>query len=779
MSIGAVADLLEDQPAVRVDPAVQRQRDDGRLKILRDELGRESDPKMRSAIQLEIDNTGGGKVYGAPRAASPLSGIAEALDDGGKVAPPPVAGATAPEPESLPWKAARFVADNVSGRTALEVGLNAATGVGSTIMGGWRGLAALVSGAGLDEAARQVHAPDLPGGTTARPYEPSESSAFAADMANAPGAAIGWAGKQAGEAVMEAGGLPRVVDPLRLVPPAEGATIAETGANAVPLALIRRGAVARAEPRLVGSGSIADIAKPAIEAQPNYDIPTVMRRREPVPVERQPLTLAPNEPRAARGPSVFDQPEVQPAQAAAAAVEEAPKFADEAPSAQGGVPKAAQSERENVLRSVGITDVRKSAIAGDPAEMRTDLDLSKRTGSEGERVRGVLEAERGALTRYGEQIVSDTGGSSGIDGTALYNRGNAIVSPLQGLKTWFDKNTRSLYAEADQAAGGTPKPLERTAAVLVDESEFLGTQEGEALLKGVRARAKALEIADKDGNIVGATAKQAERLRQYLGDQWTPRTSRLIGRLKDTLDEDVTAGAGSDIYQKARAMRAMRSAVFENDIVDAQGRMIPNGVGKLVDASGKNIELLKSTEKIPDAIAGLPVDELAQVVKTLRSMPAELQPQAQAAMAEIKSQFANRILEAGSRYESQWGAPQVTKYLQANAAKLRLLFDDAELAKIKSLNDAGHILRTGPYPGAAVQTGNLMRSGVEHGLSSLGSGTGAVVGGLLAGPPGAAAGAAVGGAAGKALSGKVQQGMSMRAVEKRLTTLKDIAESGK
>jgi hypothetical protein len=59
---------------------------------------------------------------------------------------------------------------------ALEVLGSAATGTGQAIMGGWRGLAALASGAGLDEAARQVHAPELAGGNTATAYEPAAGS---------------------------------------------------------------------------------------------------------------------------------------------------------------------------------------------------------------------------------------------------------------------------------------------------------------------------------------------------------------------------------------------------------------------------------------------------------------------------------------------------------------------------------------------------------------------------------------------------------------------------
>lgn len=55
-------------PEMRVSPAVQAERDDVRLKILRDELAQETDPKLRAAIQTEISAMGG-KPAGAPSGA--------------------------------------------------------------------------------------------------------------------------------------------------------------------------------------------------------------------------------------------------------------------------------------------------------------------------------------------------------------------------------------------------------------------------------------------------------------------------------------------------------------------------------------------------------------------------------------------------------------------------------------------------------------------------------------------------------------------------------------
>ncbi len=822
-AFAALADELEGRkappPAARgtgsfaefnVSPGQQQGRDDERVRILRSELDQERDPKLRADIQMEIDRTAGGTAYGKPaRAAAappgranPFSALADELEGAGKsppmktiqarapVAEAPIAGQEEPGvldrvagavKSAMPSTAAEFLDPMRGHKVAAEILTNQASGLGSAIMSGWRGLAALASGAGLDEAVRQVHAPELAGGARAETYQPvTREGAAGAEIAALPGEAIGHVAKKAGQATMEATGSPAV------------ATAVETGIQGAPVLLGLRGGsrVIGAEPRVVGSSSIADVAKgkpTAIEAPgTNYDVPTYLRRQaEPVRASgeaRQPLTLEPAQPKTPKGPSVFDRVDATPEQTAAAAVAEAPKFM-ETPTASDGaaLPKAEQASRQKVLEAVGVKETRKSAIEGDPAKARTEWDTARMEGTpEGALAKRVLDSERAALTKHAESIVDETGGTRGTDTSALYTRGDTILRPIHELKNWFDGQIKTLYGEADKAGGGIQTTLEKTSEALKKNSDFVGSTDGQALQNGIKHYLKESGIVDDAGNMKPITAKQAEGLRQYLGEQWTPKTSGLIGRLKNIVDEDVFSAAGGDVYQKARAMRAMRSRVFENDVADPAGRTIPNGIGKIVDASAnKGIELLKSTEQVPDAIARLPVDQLAQVVKTLKSVPPELQPQATAALAEIKGQFANRILEAGSKTEGQWGAPGVTKYLNANAAKLRLLFNDAELAKISNLNEAGHILRIGPYPGAAVQSSNLMKSGVAKGAELVGAGTGALVGTVLGGPVGTAVGTAVGQAAGKAAAGKMQARSAMKDFEARFTRLGDIGKGGK
>jgi hypothetical protein len=191
-----------------------------------------------------------------------------------------------------------------------------------------------------------------------------------------------------------------------------------------------------------------------------------------------------------------------------------------------------------------------------------------------------------------------------------------------------------------------------------------------------------------------------------------------------------------------------------------------------MDASGpEGINRAVATEKIADSVTGMPVAQFSHIVKTLREVPDELQPQSQAALAEIKAQFANKVQAIGSSQQGQWNAKGVTKYLQNNAARMAQIFTPEEIAAFRNLNDAGHIVaKDQSYPGAAVQAHNLVTQGTMHALPT----AGAAAGGFIGGP----VGAAVGAAAGKMAAGAVENAATLRAVRKRTTKLSDLLRAG-
>jgi len=164
----------------------------------------------------------------------------------------------------------------------------------------------------------------------------------------------------------------------------------------------------------------------------------------------------------------------------------------------------------------------------------------------------------------------------------------------------------------------------------------------------------------------------------------------------------------------------------------------------------------------------MPVDQLSHVIETLKSAPDEVQPKAQAALAEIKSHFANQVRQVGSSQAGQYNAKGVGNYLRANAARMGEVFSPEEMAGFKNLHDAGQILaKDQSYPGAAVQGHNLVRAGVMQGVQ-----TGATaIGAGLGGPIGAAMGNFVGGKAAQVIGDRG----SLKAAQGRMTKLSDLA----
>lgn len=448
---------------------------------------------------------------------------------------------------------------------------------------------------------------------------------------------------------------------------------------------------------------------------------------------------------------------------AAAPRAKAPRFAEETPVAHEGqtLGMGDQARRKDILHRVGVGELRNSAVQGDAKSAATDYQMSKLDNPQGQHMARVINSERDAVQNFAERIVEDTGGTRGSGQTENLQRGQNIIAPLDGIKDSFDAGINRLYKLADQRAKGKPFDTAKVRAIVGDESEFLGTVEGEALLRGVKARMRSLKMTDAEGTPQRTTVAQAERLKQYLGDQWTPRTSRLIKRLKEGIDDDVLAAAGEDVYARARKLRSDRARILDD----------PQGIAKVMDAEGpQGINRAVATERIGDVITTLPVAQFSHIIKTLNEAPAELRGPAQAALAEIKSQFANKVAEIGNKTQTQWNAKGVSKYLNDNSARLRVLFSPPELQRFADLNDAGHILRfDSSYPGAAVQHANLKRAAVlEHGMTAAGG----AIGGFVAGPPGALAGAAAGKVFGDKAGRRLNERAGLKAARARTTDLR-------
>lgn len=423
---------------------------------------------------------------------------------------------------------------------------------------------------------------------------------------------------------------------------------------------------------------------------------------------------------------------------------------------EGGLPEAATSPRAQILRRVGLENARESAIKGDAKNAATDFQMSRFDEPAGVQAKAQFESERNTLQNHAEGIVNRTGGTLGMDEDSLHVRGQTIAKPFDDLNQWFDNQTSRLYAAADERAKGAPVTNLESVDALLKSSKFrnslLAKDQG-SLLNAVEGQLEEF----RKGNPGGFTVAGAEEMRQWLNQVWSHENRWAVGQVKDALDNDVLKGAGEDIYGPARAIVQQRKATLEN----------PKGISRLMDADPQSpLNRVTPHVKVPDTVMRLDPAQFENVVQTLKDMPAELQPQAQAALAEMKAHFANKLLEEGGKHQTQWNAPGVSKVLKGNSAKIKLLFaDDPQgLQAISDLDSAGKILRVdASYPGAAAQAANAMKRGfLSRAIPKLAATGGAAAGGIF-GPLGAAAGAA----AGEGFGSKMGASMAERAAVKQ------------
>lgn len=434
---------------------------------------------------------------------------------------------------------------------------------------------------------------------------------------------------------------------------------------------------------------------------------------------------------------------------------------------EGGLPAGASDQRAAVLQRVGIDQARESALRGDAKSAATDWQLSKFDEPAGVAAKAQFDAERSALQQHAQGLVERTGGTIGTDEDTLHLRGQSIARPFDDLADWFDQKRKQLYSAADQRSGGHPVVQPLSLRGLLDDPSFnnqLTARNQMHIRNGVAA-----ELARfQETNPAGLTVQNAEQFRQFLNTLWTPENSPIIGRLKGALDDDVMKGAGEDLYGPARALSQLQHQVLDN----------PSGVAKLLERDPQTpINRTTPFVKIPDTISRLDPAQFDNVLKTLDTMPEEIQPAAQAAKAEIKAHLANKVLDAGNSTVGQWNARGVEKVVKANSAKLQSAFEDQPeiLRGIQDLRSAGNILSVNQsYPGAAAQAANALKRGfMSRALGKVGATAGAGAGSVL-GPLGAAGGAAAGEALGATVGQSVAEKSALKQWQKGVKRLSDV-----
>jgi hypothetical protein len=437
---------------------------------------------------------------------------------------------------------------------------------------------------------------------------------------------------------------------------------------------------------------------------------------------------------------------------------------------KGKVNLGEQEQRKQVLQRVGLENARESSILGDGFAAANEFQTSKVDAPVGQLYRDTLANERATLENFGQKIIERTGGTIGLDETALYDRGTRITRPFDDFKAALNTQMDQAYAQAKQVAGTQPAVIPNNTQKFLDtNSNFTVNDSFMSLRRGIESHLKENDLLDAEGKVKPMTVEQAEGLRKYINSNWNNERSGIIGRLKDKIDNDVTSVAGQDVYKKARDIRTKIARLLDD----------PKGVSKIMDYDPQSpMNRAVPFEKIASTVERMDVDQQRHLIKLLKEMPDEVRPQADAAIAEIKAQFANRILQEGSKNKGQWNAANVTKYLNDNNRKLGVLMEDKEIAQmVKDLHDAGHLVKyDASYPGAAIQAHNLIRLGAMPLLGTLGTSVGGAVGGAFGGVPGAGVGATVGGMYGAKRGAAMAEKSAVKRAQKKMVPLKDVGK---
>jgi Zeta toxin len=433
----------------------------------------------------------------------------------------------------------------------------------------------------------------------------------------------------------------------------------------------------------------------------------------------------------------------------------------------GPLPVDEQAKREQILRQLpGLPEARTSAITGDTRATGSDFQTSKLNNAAGKRMAQVMDGERRALREGADALVEQTGGTSGMENSDLYNRGATIGKAPDAFNGYLKAETDKNYAEAAARLGDKPIPALTNFQNYLksNKGEFLGTVEGKQLLEGVNQRMKDLGFTGANDTFNPPTVKQAEALRQSLGNFYQPRTGRFISDLKDALDSDVASAAGQDVFQRARALNTMRDQLLKKPKLMDQLITPADGVNGL----NRSVPL----ENVPKTVTSAPVDQITHLVTTLKQMGKvnpELAASAADSLNEIRAQFMNEYRAAGNSAEGMWNAKAGSKYLQNNNAKLATVFSPEEMQQIKLHNDAASILKMDrSYPGASAQHHNFVVGGVLKGVEHLGGIAGAALGEI----PGAVAGIGA-----QKVAGKIDNALLSKKVEARIHQLHPVQQA--
>lgn len=418
------------------------------------------------------------------------------------------------------------------------------------------------------------------------------------------------------------------------------------------------------------------------------------------------------------------------------------------------------SSNEQLLKDVGVQNIRKSALEGNYKDASSQYITSK--ADNGPYAKGMAEQishEKDSLNNHFQGVVTDTkgsvprkGGENEISDRIDIGRNfkSAINDSYESVKTLRNQ----LYQNVRDTIGETPVNMNETTKLLNTQSQFK-VGDKKSLKEAIDTRMEELGMRDKDGNLQPSTVTQAEELRKFINDEVknNPELYGVAKKIKDSIDNDMFSHVGGESFKVAREKHAELQELFEN----------PDAIRNFRKDVGVNQKI--ADENVIQKLNTLPESQFTHILKVLKEQGQT------SALSDIKANLVNQIKEAGqSEIGEPWNARAAAVQRTKLGNKLKEAFaDDLQaLEKIDQGIQAGNVLYIPTkYPGAAVQTQLLKNKFSEMALQKMGTVIGGGSGSLL-GPLGGALGAA----GGEYLAGKganiLRSGRQTKQLEKEI-----------
>ena len=416
------------------------------------------------------------------------------------------------------------------------------------------------------------------------------------------------------------------------------------------------------------------------------------------------------------------------------------------------------ANREDILRKVGIENIRKSALENNPKEASSQFITSQASQEAyGHGMTEQINHEKSALENHFSGIEKEAGGHTVRHGTQFQEGdkiavGKTVKSALEEGHKKYVQAGHDLYNEAKTNHGDKPVSIGSFQEFLNDKSNFAYAEE-QNLQKGIVNYMEQKGLI-KDGVIQDMTVADAEGVRKYINSKYKYDTSALGGQLKGLIDKDVFQQVGGPTYEKARKHWGTGKDIYEN----------PKATGDLLSDQGVNQKI--SDEKVMTKILTADNSQFSHLFDTLKK------DNQTKAVNQIKTSLVEQIRQAGQSAVNQpWNSVAAAKEAARLSEKLKIAFSDSpeQLQKVYDGIDAGNIVHIpAKYPGAAVQSHLLNNKfselAVQRGATALGTSAGAYIGG----PVGAVVGGALGEKGGAAITGKSRTKRQTQQLEKEI-----------